>query len=377
MKKKVAYVINHLSFFYSHVMPQALEARKQGFEIKVFCGQPISLKSERFAKKQLRIKKINYINCHLNSTSLNLFNDFIAFYKIIYNLHKFRPDIIHITTAKAQILAGFASIILNTKNVIIFISGMGYLFSNNLTFIEKIYKKIFFWCQKLILKNKKVKIIVENKNDHKYFINYFSLKKEQIFIVKGSGVDLNKFKKVKKKRNKIILLPARVIKEKGIIEFIKAAKILQKYKWKFIVAGALDYKKSSGFKIKDLNTLNTDKLIKFIGYQKNIYKILKKTAIVCLPSYREGLPKSLCEAAACGIPIVTTNTIGCTEVVKQNFNGELCRVKDHISLAKKIEKLILNVKLRYYYGKNSILYAKKNYDIKLINKKILSIYNKV
>ena len=89
------------------------------------------------------------------------------------------------------------------------------------------------------------------------------------------------------------------------------------------------------------------------------------------------MPKSLCEAAACGIPIVTTNTIGCKEVVKQNYNGELCRVKDHMGLAKKIEKLILNPKLRNFYGKNSILYAKKNYNIKLINKKILSIYNKV
>lgn len=377
MKKKIVYVINHLSFFYSHIMPQALEARKNGFEIKVFCGKAISLNSEKFAKKQLRINNISYINFHLNSTSLNILNDFIAFYKIIYNLYKYRPDIIHITTAKAQIIAGFAAIILNIKNVIIFISGMGYLYSNNLSLIEKLYKKIFFWSQKLILKVTKAKIIVENKNDYKYCINALALKKNKIFTVKGSGVDLNKFKKINKKKNKIILLPARVIKEKGIIEFVKAAKILQKYNWKFIVAGPLDYKKSSSFVKKDLNILNSYKLVKFIGYQKNIYKILKKTAIVCLPSYREGLPKSLCEAAACGIPIVTTNTIGCKEVVKQNYNGELCRVKDHMGLAKKIEKLILNPKLRNFYGKNSILYAKKNYNIKLINKKILSIYNKV
>lgn len=359
MKKKIVYVINHLSFFYSHIMPQALEARKNGFEIKVFCGKAISLNSEKFAKKQLRINKINYINFHLNSTSLNILNDFIAFYKIIYNLYKYRPDIIHITTAKAQIIAGFAAIILNIKNVIIFISGMGYLYSNNLSLIEKLYKKIFFWSQKLILKATKAKIIVENKNDYKYCINALALKKNKIFIVKGSGVDLNKFKKINKKNNKIILLPARVIKEKGIIEFVKAAKILQKYNWKFIIAGPLDYKKSSGFLKKDLNILNSYKFVKFIGYEKNIYKILKKTAIVCLPSYREGLPKSLCEAAACGIPIVTTNTIGCKEVVKQNYNGELCRVKDHIGLAKKIEKLILNPKLRNFYGKNSISYAKK------------------
>jgi N,N'-diacetylbacillosaminyl-diphospho-undecaprenol alpha-1,3-N-acetylgalactosaminyltransferase len=94
-----------------------------------------------------------------------------------------------------------------------------------------------------------------------------------------------------------------------------------------------------------------------------------------LPSYREGLPKSLCEAAAAGIPIVTTNTVGCTEVVKQGFNGELCRIKDHISLKKKLEKLIQNPKIRKIYGDNSYTLARKNFDIELIGNQIINIYN--
>jgi glycosyltransferase involved in cell wall biosynthesis len=173
------------------------------------------------------------------------------------------------------------------------------------------------------------------------------------------------------------LLPARVVKEKGIIEFIKASKLLQQYQYDFVVAGPLDYEKSSGFKKKELEERNIDKTVKFIGYQKNIYSILKKTVIVCLPSYREGLPKCLCEAAACGIPIVATNTVGCTEVVKSKLNGELCKVKDYLSLSKKLEKLILRPKLRIKYGNNSINFAKKNFDIKLIGIKIIEIYNKL
>ena len=143
------------------------------------------------------------------------------------------------------------------------------------------------------------------------------------------------------------------------------------------MAGPLDYEKSSSFKKNELNEFNFDNSVKFIGYQSNIYKILKRTLIVCLPSYREGLPKSLCEAAACGIPIVATRSVGCTEVVKAGFNGELCKIKDHFSLAAKIEKLILKPKLRSMYAKNSIIYAKKNFDIKLISKKIINIYNEL
>ena len=373
--KKIAYIINHLSFFYSHILPHAIAAKKNGFIIKVFCGNSVSINSEKFAIKQLKKNKIDFINCNFNSISLNPAKDIFAFFKILRELKNYQPDIIHITTPKAQILGGICSRILKIKAIVIFISGMGYLFSNDLNFLEKIYKKLFYFIQNFIFRHKKLKIIVENKYDFRYFINSFSLRKNQISIIKGSGVDLTKFKKVNIKKNKIILLPARVVKEKGIIEFIKASKLLQQYPYDFVVAGSLDYEKSSGLKKDELEKLNIDKTVKFIGYQKNIYSMLKKTAIVCLPSYREGLPKSLCEAAACGIPIVATKTVGCTEVVKFKLNGELCKVKDHLSLAKKLEKLILKPKLRIRYGNNSINFAKKNFDIKLISVKIIEIYN--
>jgi len=375
--KKIAFIINHLSFFYSHIMPHALLAKKKGYDIKVFCGNSVSLNSDKFAEQQLRKNKISFQNCNFNSVSLSPIKDILAFFKIFSELKKYNPDIVHITTPKAQILGGIASRILKIKAIVIFISGMGYLFSNDLNLIEKIYKKLFFIIQIYVFKHKKLKVIVENKYDYKYFVHFFSLGKKQITIVKGSGVDLTQFKKIDTIKNKIILLPARVIREKGIAEFIKASRLLKKYQYKFIIAGSLDYKKSSGLKKFELEELNFDNTVKFIGHQKKIYKILKKTAIVCLPSYREGLPKSLCEAAACGIPIVATSSVGCTEVVKQKFNGELCKIKDHFSLAKKIEKLILNPQLRLIYGKNSNKYAKKNFDIKIIGNKIIKIYDQL
>ena len=375
--KKIAYIINHLSFFYSHIMAHALLARKSGFEIKVFCGEAISLDSEKFAIKQIKLNKINYVNCNFNSVSLNPLKDIIGAFKLFTNIRNYSPDIVHITTPKAQILGGIITRLLRIDAMIIFISGMGYLFSNNLNLLEKIYKKVFFKIQSIIFKHKKLKIIVENKHDYKYFINSFVLRKNTISLIKGSGVNLKKFKKINTTKNKIILLPARVVKEKGVVEFIKAARLLNKYKYNFVIAGPLDYQKSSGFSNFELAKLNFDNSVKFIGYHKNIYDILKKTAIVCLPSYREGLPKSLCEAAACGIPIVTTDTVGCSEVVIPGFNGELCKIRNHISLAKKLEKIILNHKLRKAYAKNSNNYAKKNFDINIIGDQIVKIYNEL
>jgi glycosyltransferase involved in cell wall biosynthesis len=374
-EKKIAYIINHLSFFYSHIMPHALTAKKNGFKVKVFCGNSVSLNSETFAQRELEKNKINFVNCNFDSASLSPIKDIFALFKLLIELKNYQPDIAHITTSKAQILGGVCSIILKVKAIVIFISGMGYFHSNDLNFLEKICKKLFIIIQGIIFKYKKLQIIVENRYDYKYFVKSFSLKKNQISIIKGSGVDLKKFKKIDTNKNKIILLPARVVKEKGIIEFVKASKLLKKYKYQFVVAGSLDYEKSSGLKKEELEKINTEKTVKFIGYQKNIYNILKKTAIVCLPSYREGLPKCLCEASAAGIPIVTTNAVGCTEVVKQGFNGELCRVKDHISLKNKLEKLIKNSKIRKIYGNNSYNHVRKNFDIELIGNQIINIYN--
>jgi glycosyltransferase involved in cell wall biosynthesis len=356
-------------------MPHALKARKTGYQIKVLCGNPLSIDSENYAKKRILQKKISYINCKFSSITFNPLHDILAFLKICKIFRDFRPDIVHATTSKAQIFGGLASRLLGVKALVIFISGMGYLFSNKLNFLEKIYKKIFFIIQNIIFKHKKLIIIVENIYDRKYFINSFSLEKNKVKIIKGSGVNLKKFTKVNHINNKIILLPARVIEEKGIIEFVKAASLLKKYKYKFYVAGPIDYNKPSSFSNVDLSKINSEESVKFLGYKKNIYSILKKTCIVCLPSYREGLPKSLCEAAAAGIPIVATNVVGCTEVVKQGFNGELCRAKDYISLKKKLEKLIKNSKIRKIYGNNSYIYARKNFDIELIGNQVINIYN--
>ena len=161
--KKIAYIINHLSFFYSHILPHAVVAKKNGYKIKVFCGNSVSINSDKFARQHLVKNKIDFVNCNFDSASLNPLKDIFAFFKILMELRNYQPDIVHITTPKAQILGGVCSRILKIKAIVIFISGMGYLFSNDLNFLEKIYKKFFYFIQSFIFKHKKLKIIVENK----------------------------------------------------------------------------------------------------------------------------------------------------------------------------------------------------------------------
>ena len=172
-----------------------------------------------------------------------------------------------------------------------------------------------------------------------------------------------------------MLFPARILEEKGIIEFLYASLYLSKKfpKWKFLVAGSLDYKKNnSKLPIKKIVKKNTR--IKFLGFRQNMHHLFNKSSIVCLPSYREGFPKSIIEGSASGCAIVTTNVPGCRESIVEKKNGLLCQVKNYIDLANKLEILISNKKLLEKYCHYSRLLAIKKYNVNFFINKNLTLY---
>ena len=365
-KKKIAYVINHASFFYSHILPIALKAKKK-YDITLFHGLFGSQVMESYALKQLEKLKIKKKEIKIIPGSLNILNEVKSLIQLYFLLKKYNPDLIHCATPKGIFYGGIISRILKIKSIVIFNSGMGFLFSNKLSLFEKFAKYFYtFVLNSFILKQKNKRIIIENKDDYKFFKKQYNLKTKEIVLVRGSGVDLKKIKKISISTNKIVLLPSRVIKEKGIMEFVKAAeKLKKKYpSWKFIIAGALDYRKKSKFSNSEIHFFKRSNSVSLVGFVKNIYSLYEQAGIVCLPSYREGFSKVLQEAAAMGIPIVTTNVIGCKDSIIPGKTGELCEPQNSKSLEKKLEYLILNKRIRMQYSKNARKFAEKYFDLK-------------
>ena len=141
----------------------------------------------------------------------------------------------------------------------------------------------------------------------------------------------------------------------------------------FLIAGTLDYKNNQN----KLEIIIQNKKIKFLGYEEKMYNLFNKASIVCLPSYREGFPKSLIEASSSGCAIVTTNVPGCREAVKKNKNALLIKPKDYKVLYKNLEKLILDKKLRKKFSYNSRVLAKKKYDVKEFVRTNIKQYQKI
>jgi glycosyltransferase involved in cell wall biosynthesis len=204
--------------------------------------------------------------------------------------------------------------------------------------------------------------------------------KEKIHLIKGSGVDLNKFtfeREIPKEKVRLIL-PARMLIDKGIMEFIEAArKIKEKVseKAEFILVGDSDTINLAGITDEKLGKMMDKSYIQWIGFQKDIFQVLREADVVVLPSYREGLPKSLIESCAVGRPIITTDAPGCRECVIAGCNGYLVPVKDTDLLSQRMETLINDREKRATMGLNSRKLAEKEFSVEKVIEKHLEIYD--
>ena len=228
--------------------------------------------------------------------------------------------------------------------------------------------------------NRKCKVVFENQDDLNYFISIGATNKIDSCLIRGAGVQLNK-KVYFYRSNKIplVAIVARMLKDKGIYEFIEAVKIIKNKKIpsKFILVGGIDKFNPSSLKKEELQYWHDQGLVDWLGHIDNVDKMLKKIDILCLPSYREGLPKALLEGAANGLPLITTDTVGCRDVVANGINGYLVPVRDAKRLASAMEKLIKNKKLREKMGTESYKIVSTTFSSSIIIPQTLKIYDEL
>jgi len=334
--------------------------------------------------RDLELLGCEVINYNIDRKGLNPFNEKIAINNIYSAIKDLKLDMLHTFTAKPNIYGTLAAQKANIPIVINLVEGLGSFYVKNSlkniiirTIMEKLYKKT------LALSNGTIFV---NSDDPKYMLDKGIIKKEKIKIIKSVGVDSNKFNmdnfskssiiayknKLNINEDIIILMIARAIWDKGIKEYYKAAKILnKKYKnIKFILVGDTDEGNHTCASTDFLESKN----VTWLGHRDDIVDIISISDVFVLPSYREGLPATLMEAASMSKPIVTTNTVGCREVVKDGFNGFLVPIKDSLLLSEKIETLIKDPDLRKTMGQNGRDKVLKEFDINIVLKQYFDYY---
>jgi len=351
---KLIIVVNELWFFLSHRLPIALAARDAGYEVHIASRSGTSSEIKQLNQESLQFHPISF-----RRSSTGLWQEL----KTLRELHRLykevQPDIVHHVTIKPVLYGTLVARWVGGIQILNAISGLGYLFIAQ-GWKSSIRKKILLWGYRAILNSKKVWILFQNPDDQALFAQHKIIYPEHAFKIKGSGVDLQQFaySPIPKGRVKVILV-ARMLWDKGIGEFVESATLLtqQGIDADFILVGSVDLGNPESISAKQLEQWNKSGVVKWLGERADIAQLLAESHIAVLPSYREGLPKSLIEAAAVGRAIVTTDVPGCREVVKDGENGFLVPAKDAKELSIAIQKLINNPKLLTNMGKKSRLMA--------------------
>ena len=360
--QKIAIVLNNSWYAYNFRFNLAKSLKLNGYEV-VFIA-PYDKKYSELIKEEFEFYDIS-----IDVKGINPISDFKTMLSL-YKLYKtIKPDMILNFTIKPNIYSSIVAGLLKIQSISN-ITGLGTIFIKE-SMITKIAKSLY----KTAL-GFNDKVFFQNNDDRTLFVENKLVSKVKTDLLPGSGVDLNKFLPVEKKDNGVLkfLLIARLLKDKGVSEYIEAIRIIKnRYQdIEFQILGAVGVANKTAITKDELEKWIDDDLIDYLGVTDNVQDVIANCDCVVLPSYREGTPRSLLEACAMAKPIIATDAVGCREVVDDGINGYLCEVKNAQDLADKMEMMIkLSEDERIAMGKVGREKIVKEFDEKIVIDKYL------
>ena len=376
-KLHVSFIINNLTFLKSHRFEIVKMLLDDGHKVSVCTSYPRT-RSDSEAKACFEALGVTLRYSSFQGQSLSHIMEILTLFQLALQIFLLKPSIIHGVSPKGVMYAGLIGLFFRKPKVVLSFSGLGSLYTRNgfiFRYARMIYEKII----SASLRRKNLITIVQNLDDKDYIINKLSGDEKKVILIKGSGVNFdNVIPHQFHHKENVILFPARVILEKGILHFLEAAQSLSsKYPcWTFKVAGYYEQKHLDQVLLSAGQNLLHNSNVEFLGHVENIYAYFRSSKIVCLPSYyREGLPLSLAEAAAHGCVIVTTNSVGCRDTVINGQTGLLVKPKSTEALIEALDEIISNEPKMEPMSKQAICFARANFDLGNVLHTHMTIYN--
>lgn len=354
----------------SHFFERATAAQAAGYDVFVVARQNVSA-------EKIKSQGFHFIPIAFSRRSLNIISEIRVILSLLAIYQEVQPDIVHHVASKPILYGTLAAKLSGVINVVNAIVGMGYVFTSN-DLKARLLKPLVSALYRFLMNPKGSKVVFENGDDLAALVKSGIVHEADAVLIRGAGVDVEKFRPHASSSDRIpnVTLVARMLKDKGVYEFVAAAKIINanKVKAKFILVGSSDDENPSSISTEMLKSWDGQFGVEWWGWRDDVISVLEQTDIACLPSYREGLPKSLLEAASVGLPIVTTDTTGCREVVINDFNGYLVPVKNVEILASALNSLIDNPSLRLAMGHSGRDLVIKEFSSIRVNSETLFLY---
>jgi glycosyltransferase involved in cell wall biosynthesis len=366
---KLLYVVTEDWYFVSHRLPLAVAAQAAGFEVAVAtrAGQQADA---------IRSAGIRLIPFSLSRRGGNPLREVLALWQLY---RREQPDLIHHVALKPVMFGALAAWLARAPAQVNAVAGLGWLFTSSLgsvRLVRPVLRRMLAW----LLSRPHSLTIVQNPEDMSLLARS-GLSATRLRLIRGAGVNVRIYYPVAPPPEPVcIVLASRMLWDKGVGEFVEAARRLTEagVNARFVLVGAPDPDNPASVPKSTLRSWHGRNGVEWWGRRKDMPGVLQSAHIACLPSfYGEGLPKSLLEAAACGLPIVTTDAPGCREVVRNGVNGLLVPVHDVMELAAALRKLIHDADLRRSMGEESRLRAETEFGLETVIAQTLAVYREV
>jgi glycosyltransferase involved in cell wall biosynthesis len=370
-KKKVLFLAPDDITFIIQRLVMAQGVQKAGYEVH--------LAAEDTGSSQ-KLRELGFIfhPLNLNRGGLNPLADFKPFTKLVFLLSRERPDILQCVSIKPVLYGAIAGAIVGLKRIVCLVNGLGHAFEGH-DLKGRMIKQIASTLYRNALSLPGVRVIFQNPDDRAYFVENRLVDENKTVLIRGSGVDMEKFKPTPQPSNSrpVVLFVGRLLWNKGIRELAEASRQLKLEKMDFTlkIVGGPDHRNPEAVPEEYLRKLHEEGIIDWVGRQSDMPKFYREADIVCLPTqYKEGLPLTLLEAASTGRPLISTDAPGCREIVRPDINGYLVPPKNTLALVDALRILISDSNVRKCFGEASTKIVREEFSAEIIQGQLVTVY---
>lgn len=338
---------------------------KRGYEVTC-----VSIEPPEEMEDSIRALGAKYVQVEGSRVGTGIFSGFgmIKAYKRLFR--ELNPDVCFLYMSKPIAFGGYAAVKSKVKHINILVNGLENAYYRT-GFKDFIVRCVMSTAYRYV-SNRVDNVFFQNRDDMKYFKNHRILKKDNALVVGGSGVDMSYFQKKPLPDKPIFLMVARLLWSKGIREYLAAAEKLKSFcpHAKVMLVGGLD-KNDESLSEAELNDYIKKADIEYCGFANDVRPYLEKCSVFVLPSYHEGLPRSVIEAMSVGRAIITTDVPGCRETVNDGKNGYLVPVRDCNQLFQKMKSLADSPELRLEMAEQSYRMCKAKFEVGIVNQSMI------
>ncbi len=368
--RKLLFFIPEDWYVCSHRLPLIAGARSEGMDVVVVTR--VGRKKQPMVDAGAAV-----VHTRLRRGFRNPLRDLSGLIDLIQIYRQQRPDIVHHVTPKSCLYGSLVAWLTGVKPVVNAMAGLGFLYTSR-SLKARLARPLVALAFKWILSRPDSRIIVQNNDDGDFFHQQIGVPADRIVLVRGSGVDIDVFEPAAQQpAGKVrICLAARMIGDKGLFETVAAARLLQAQREdiEFVFAGEPDVENPSGVSAAQLQAWHDEGAVTWVGRVDDVASLLKTCHIGLLPSYGEGFPKSLLEAAACGLPLIATDTTGCREICLGGVNGLYVPLRDPAAIAAAVTQLADDPELRARFGRESRKMVVENFSEAIVVSQTVDLY---